>query len=129
VIVVDSSAVVDALSGVEDADELRARIRDEELVSPYLIDYEVGSAVRGLVLGGHLSSPRAEDLFLDFADLDIWRWPAGAALRRRAFDLRANLSAYDAAYVALAEAFECPLVTRDERLSRSAGHDAEIEVL
>ena len=128
-IVVDSSAVVDVLSGVDGAEALRARIRDEELTAPHLIDYEVGSALRGLVLGGHLSVARAQDLLGDYADLDVWRWPARPPLGRRAFDLRNNLSAYDAAYVVLAEALECPLVTRDERLARSAGHSAEVEML
>jgi predicted nucleic acid-binding protein len=128
-IVLDSSAVVDALTGVDGADELRTRIRDEELVAPYLIDYEVVSALRGLVLGGHLSDARAADVLVDFADLKLWRWPADSALRQRAFDLRDNLSAYDAAYVALAEALECPLVTRDDRLSRTVGHTAAVEVL
>ncbi len=55
------------------------------------------------------------------------RWAASGPLRRRTFALRAALSAYDAAYVALAEALDCPLVTRDERLARSAGHSALIE--
>lgn len=128
-IVVDSSAVVDALTGVPGADDLRSRLRDEDLAAPYLIDYEVGSALRGLVLGGRLGEARAADVLVDFADLEIWRWPAHAALRRRAFDLRDNLSAYDAASVVLAEALECPLVTRDERMSKAVGHDARIEVL
>ena len=62
----------------------------------------------------------------DFDDLAIQRWPSGAALRFRAFSLRDNLTAYDAAYVALAEALRCPLVTRDARLAHSGGHDVEI---
>ena len=56
------------------------------------------------------------------------RWPSADALRRRAFQLRDNVSAYDAAYVALAEALDCTLVTRDGRLARSSGHYAHIEV-
>ena len=71
---------------------------------------------------------RAEDLLTDFDDLRIERWPAEDALRRRAFQLRDNLTAYDAAYVALAEALDCPLVTRDSRLARSSGHGARVEV-
>ena len=127
-IVVDSAAVVDALSAVAGSEELRAYLAGEELHSPTLVDYEVVSAVRGLTLGGHLSAERAADLLTDFDDLRIERWPAANPLRRRAFQLRHNLSAYDAAYVALAEALECPLVTRDTRLARSRGHDAQIHV-
>ncbi len=103
-IVVDSAAVVDALTAVAGTDELRAR------------------------LAGHLSATRAEDLLTDFDDLPMQRWPSADALRRRAFQLRDNVSAYDAAYVALAEALDCPLVTRDGRLARSRGHSAQIEV-
>jgi predicted nucleic acid-binding protein len=53
----------------------------------------------------------------------------GPALRLRAFSLRDNLTAYDAAYVALAEALRCPLVTRDAQLAHSSGHDVEIRAL
>lgn len=60
--------------------------------------------------------------------LDIQRWPAGDALRRRAFQLRENVSAYDAAYVVLAEALDCPLLTRDRRLAASSSHLVLIEV-
>lgn len=86
------------------------------------------SAVRGLTLGNCLSATRASDLLTDFDDLTIRRWPAADTLRRRAFQLRDSITAYDAAYVALAEALDCPLVTRDARLGRSTGHDARIEV-
>jgi len=128
VIVVDSAALVDALSAVAGSEELRAYLGGEELHAPTLVDYEVVSAVRGLTLCGHLSAERAADLLTDFDDIRIERWPAADALRRRAFQLRHNLSAYDAAYVALAESLECPLVTRDARLARSRGHDAQIHV-
>jgi predicted nucleic acid-binding protein len=67
-------------------------------------------------------------LLTDFEDLPVQRWPFGDGLRRRAFQLRDNVPAYDAAYVALAEALECPLLTRDSRLARSSGHAAHIEV-
>lgn len=127
-IVVDSAAVVDALTAVPGTDELRAHLAAQDLHAPSLIDYEVISALRGLTLGGHLSATRAEDLLTDFDDLPIQRWPSADALRRRAFQLRDNISAYDAAYIALAEALVCPLVTRDSRLARSAGHSAHIDV-
>lgn len=127
-IVVDSATVVDALTAVAGTDELRAQLATEELHAPSLVDFEVVSALRGLTLGGHLSATRAEDLLTDFDDLPLQRWASADALRRRAFQLRDNISAYDAAYVALAEALDCPLVTRDGRLARSTGHSAQIEV-
>jgi predicted nucleic acid-binding protein len=127
-IVVDSAALVDALSAVEATDELRAHLAAEELHAPTQLDYEIVSAVRGLTLGGSLSAARAQDLLVDFDDLPIRRWPSAHALRRRAFQLRDHVSAYDAAYVALAEALDCPLLTRDRRLARSIGHNVRIEV-
>lgn len=127
-IVVDSAAVVDALTAVAGTDELRDRLSRETLHAPHLIDFEVVSALRGLTLGGHLSVNRVEDLLIDFNDLPLQRWPSADALRRRAFQLRDNVSAYDAAYVALSEAMDCPLVTRDGRLARSSGHSARIEL-
>jgi predicted nucleic acid-binding protein len=75
-----------------------------------------------------MSAGRAQDLLTDFEDLPIQRWPSAGPLRRRAFQLRDSVSAYDAAYVVLAEALDCPLLTRDARLARSSGHNARIEV-
>jgi predicted nucleic acid-binding protein len=128
-IVVDSAAVVDALTVVDGSEELRAHLAGEELHAPTLLDFEIVSALRGLTLGGHLSPARAQDVLTDFDALPVRRWPPAAGLRLRAFSLRDNLSAYDAAYVALAEALDCPLVTRDARLARAEGHDVEIRVL
>lgn len=127
-IAVDCAAVVDALTAVAGTDDLRARLAAEELHAPSLLDFEIVSALRGLTLAGHLSAARAQDLLTDFDDLPIQRWPSANALRRRAFQLRDNVSAYDAAYVALAEALDCTLLTRDARLARSSGHSARIEV-
>ncbi|KAA8958683.1 type II toxin-antitoxin system VapC family toxin [Mycobacterium sp.] len=127
-IVVDCAALVDALTGFEGAEELRADLADEELHAPTLLDFEVVSALRGLTLGGQLSTARAHDALTDFDALPIRRWSSSAALRLRAFTLRNNLSAYDAAYVALAEALECPILTRDTRLARSRGHNVEVRV-
>lgn len=127
-IVVDSAAVVDALTGVAGTDDLRAYLAANDLHAPSLLDVETVSALRGLTLAGRLSPARAQDLLTDFDDLPIQRWPFADALRRRAFQLRDNVTAYDAAYVALAEALDCPLLTRDARLARSGGHGARIEV-
>lgn len=127
-IVLDCSAVVDALTAVEGTDDLRALMANQELFAPSLIDYEVVAALRGLTLRGHLSAPRAEDAMTDFEDLQVQRWPSGDALQRRAFQLRDNVSAYDAAYVVLAEALNCPLLTRDAHLSRAARSLVQVEL-
>lgn len=124
----DCSAIVDALGGRADVGDLRKILAAEELHAPALLDFEVLSVLRGLTIGGHVSTARAHDLLSDYDDLPLRRWPFAHGLRRRAFQLRDNVSAYDAAYVALAEALECPLVTRDARLARSSGHTAEITV-
>jgi predicted nucleic acid-binding protein len=125
--VVDA-AVVDVLTSVDGCEDLRHELAAEELHAPMLLDFEVVSALRGLTFGGHLSAPRSHDAVADFDDLPIHRWPATSSFRLRAFSLRDNLTAHDAAYVVLAEALECPLVTRDARLGRSGGHGAQIRV-
>lgn len=127
-IVVDSAAVVDALTMVDGGDELRAVLAGGALHAPSLLDFEVVSALRGLTLGGKISAARAGEALADFDALPIERWPSAPPLRQRAFDLRENLSAYDAAYVVLAETLQCPLLTRDSRLARSGVHNAEIWV-
>lgn len=127
-IVVDSAAVVDALAAAPGSDGLRAYLAAEDLHAPSLLDFEIVSALRGLTLRGELSATRAQDLLTDFEDLTIQRWPSADALRRRAFQLRDTISDYDAAYIALAEALDCPLLTHDARLARSTGHDARIDV-
>lgn len=125
---VDSAAIVDALTVTKGVDDLHGYLATEELHAPALLDYEVLSALRGLTLGLHVSAARAQDVLTDFDDLPIQRWPSVDSLRRRAFQLSDNISAYDAAYVALAEALECPLLTRDGRLARSGGHTVQVEV-
>jgi len=129
VIVIDASALVDVLTGARGCDRLRVHLAGEELHAPALIDYEFVSALRGLIGGRHLSASRAADALTDFEALPLHRWEARDALRRRAFSLRENLTAYDAAYVALAEGLGCALVTRDARLARTRGHDVPIVVL
>ncbi|MGL5866111.1 MAG: type II toxin-antitoxin system VapC family toxin [Dermatophilaceae bacterium] len=125
-IVVDSAAVVDALTMAPGSETLRAELAEEDLHAPALLDFEVVSALRGLTLGRHLSAARAQDALVDFDALPVQRWPSAAELRLRAFALRDNVTAYDAAYLALAEALRCPLVTRDARLARSTGHRAQV---
>jgi predicted nucleic acid-binding protein len=93
-----------------------------------LLDFEVVSALRGLTLGRHLTAARAEDASATSRTCPCTGWAYSAPLRLRAFSLRDTLAADDAVYVALAEALECPLVTRDARLARAGGHDVEIRV-
>ena len=95
-IVVDSAAVVDALTVASGSQDLRAELTAEELHAPTLLDFEIVSALRGLTLSGQLSAARAQDALTDFDDLAIQRWPSGAALQLGAFSLRDNLTAYDA---------------------------------
>lgn len=128
-IVVDVAVVVDALTGLTGAEPLRERLAGEELHAPTLLDYEFVSALRRLTAARRLSDARAQDALTDYDDLPIHRWEARDALRRRAYSLRENLTAHDAAYVALAEALACVLLTRDVRLARSAGHAVSIDVL
>lgn len=127
-IVVDCAAVVDALTMVEGTSDLLAELRSGDLHAPTLLDFEVVAALRGLTLGGKVSAVRAREALADFDALPIERWASALALRQRAFSLRENLTAYDAAYVALAEALQCPLLTRDARLARSSGHGVEVRV-
>ena len=77
---------------------------------------------------GEIDDRRGREAMADLADMPIRRYPHDVLLPR-VWDLRHNLTAYDAAYVALAEALDAPLVTRDRRLARAAGHGADIELL
>jgi predicted nucleic acid-binding protein len=130
VVVVDASVIAPALSVDEHvlADRLRARLERERLVAPALIDLEVASAWRGQVRAGRLSAQRADAALTDLAELPLQRAPNGP-LMRRIWELRDNLSAYDASYVALAEALDTILLTGDERLARAPGIQCEVELL
>ena len=111
-----------ARSSGDGGDRLRDRLSGERLHAPALLDHEIVPALRGLVLRRDIGAERAEDVLADFGSLPIRRWPAGHPLRRRALLLRENLSGYDAAYAALAEALECP------RVARASAHVARVEV-
>jgi predicted nucleic acid-binding protein len=126
--VVDASVITRALidNGAR-GDRLRLRLAGERLAAPAVIDLEVVSAWRRYSRDGRLSAPRAEAALTDLADLPLQRAPHGP-LMRRIWDLRDNLSAYDAAYVALAEQLDVPLLTCDTRLGRAHGHRAEVVV-
>lgn len=129
-IVVDASAVAEVVLRRPAAAAVEHRIHDmrESLHAPHLIDVEVANVVRRYATRGEISGERGPEVLDDLIDFPIHRHPH-LSLLHRIWELRHNLSAYDAAYVALAEALEAPLVTRDRRLAASSGHRARIELL
>ena len=98
------------------------------LYAPHLLDIEVAQAVRRSAASGYIDPERGRDALADLADFPLHRYPHGFLLQQM-WDLRNNLSAYDAIYVALAQVLDTPLLTRDRRLAHAAGHCARIELL
>lgn len=96
--------------------------------APHLIDLEVIGAMRRLVMQRSVKIQRAEEALRDFAAIAVVRYPA-AGLMERIWQLRMNVTVFDAAYVALAEALDAPLVTTDAQLARAPGHRAEVELI
>ena len=129
-IVVDASALLEFLLQTPLGTRVEARLlRDEgEFHSPHLIDVEVAQALRRLVRTGEVSADRAAEALDDLIDLDLHRH-AHLDLLTRAWKLRANVTAYDAMYVALAEALDATVVTCDTPLANAPGHRARIEVI
>jgi predicted nucleic acid-binding protein len=130
VIVLDASAAVDWLLQTAAAQRIESRIfsRNQSLHAPELLDLEVAQVLRRLVREGTLPTSRAAAAIQDLLDLRITRYPHSLLLPR-IWQLRHNLSAYDAAYVVLAEKLGATLLTRDARLASAAGHTATIEVV
>ena len=128
-IVLDASAMMDLLLGVGHGARVEARIRaDPSLHAPGLLDLEVAQALRRASASGEISEDRGLRAVVALADLSVRRYPH-APLLARIWRLRSQLTAYDAAYIALAEVLNAPLVTRDARLGRASGHRAKVEVL
>ncbi len=128
--VVDASAVLEVLLQNRGAARVADRIsaRDETLHAPYLIDMEVAQVLRKFSAKGELGPGRDREAFRFYADLPLTRH-RHVPLLPRIWELRHNLTAYDAAYVALAEALGAPLVTRDSKLAAFGGHSAVIELV
>ncbi|WP_419926284.1 type II toxin-antitoxin system VapC family toxin [Candidatus Poriferisocius sp.] len=129
-VVVDASALVAA---VADADLIgtraRERLRDCRRVAPFLVDAEVGSALRSMVLRGEIGEKAAESARLLAERMVHRRHPHHGVLASRAWQLRQSVSFYDALYVALAERLDCPLITADKRIARALPHNDQIYVI
>jgi len=129
-IVLDASALLEFLLQTPRGIRVEALLfRDQdEFHSPHLVDVEVTQGLRRLVRAGEVSPHRAAEAIVDLADLDIHRHPH-LDLLTRAWKLRENVTAYDAMYVALAEALDAPIVTCDTPLAKTPGHGARIEAI
>ena len=127
-IVLDASAAVGILLN-HDAVSLKSRLRtDPNLNAPHLIDAEVAHAVRRLHLSGDVDDDRGRELLSDLRVFPMIRHPHHPFLGR-AWELRLEISAYDALYVALAEALDAQLLTRDRRLASAAERYVTVEVV
>ena len=129
-IVLDASAVLEFLLQTTLGRRVEARmLRDgDELHAPHLLDVEVVQGLRRLVRAGEVSAVRAEEAMADLIDLDVHRH-SHLDLLPRAWKLRDNITAYDAMYVALAEAIDAPIVTCDHPLAAAPGHRARVDVI
>ncbi len=129
-IVLDASTLANVIGddGVS-GNRARERLRTEgEAAIPDLADVETVAVLRKRWLAGDLNDERFAAAIEDLLDLPLLRVPTGQ-LMRRAYELRANVTAYDASYVALAEELDCPLVTADARLAGAPGLRCTVEVM
>lgn len=128
-IVVDASAVLEVLLQTSVAPKVNSRIfgAGETLHAPHLLDVEIAQVLRRYVLNSVISAERGAEALTDLADLPLTRYPH-IVLLARIWQLRHNVTAYDAAYLALAEALDAPLVTRNRALA-SAGAAVRVQVL
>ncbi|MGH9155079.1 MAG: type II toxin-antitoxin system VapC family toxin [Acidimicrobiales bacterium] len=126
----DASAVVEWLLDLPLAREVAARLApdDQTLHAPHLLSVEVAQVVRRYVAAGDVSAERGTHALTDLADLDVVHYPDEPLLPTM-WRLRSNLTAYDAAYVALALALDAPLVTLDARIAAAPVHGATVDVI
>ncbi len=128
-LVVDASVIAPAIADSgPDGDACRARIKGQLLAAPDLLRLETMSVLRRQLANGSLSSEQATNALDDLLDLPLAVYPT-APLLRRGWEMRDNVTAYDACYMALAEALDCTLLTADIRLANAPGTRCQIETL
>jgi predicted nucleic acid-binding protein len=129
VLVVDASVIAPAVADAgPDGEACRARIDGQSLAAPDLLRVEAVSVIRRQLGHGGLTAKQATNAIDDLLSLPVIVYPT-AALLRRAWELRDNVTAYDACYVALAEALGCSLATADERLANAPGVRCHIDIV
>jgi predicted nucleic acid-binding protein len=130
VIVVDTSAVIEVLLNTPGSARIADRLfaPNETLHAPHLLDVEVAQVLRRYARTGELDPARGRQALQDLAELPLFRYPHDLLLQR-IWELRSNVTAYDAVYLALAEALAAPLLTRDGRLASVPGHRARVVVV
>ena len=129
VLVVDASVIAPAVAdGGPDGEACRARINGQSLAAPDLLRVEAVSVIRRQLASGALTAAQANNAIEDLVNLPITVYPT-APLLRRAWELRDNATAYDACYVALAEALDCALATADQRLANAPGARCKFDIV
>ncbi len=129
-IVLDASAVIEWLLQSPVGAQIERRIfsRSESLHAPHLVDVEVAQVLRRYVRDKSITAERGQEALEDLGDLALNRYPHDFLIPR-IWELRATLTAYDAAYVALAELLDAPLLTCDGKIASAPGHHANVEVV
>lgn len=129
-IVLDASVVVDLLLNSSMAEVIRSRVFDanETLHAPAVLDLEVAQTLRRFAARREISRERGRSVLVILQRLPVTRYPHELLLRR-IWELRENLTAYDAAYIALAEGLNATFITRDSRLGSAPNHRATVEVI
>jgi predicted nucleic acid-binding protein len=130
VIVIDASALLEALLQTPAAAVVEDRLRGEGLPlhAPHLIDLEITQVLRRYEASGRVEAARCQEALDDLKDFPLRRYQHDVLLQR-VWELRHNLSTYDAAYAALAEALDATLLTRDRHLAAASGHRARVDVV
>ena len=129
-IVVDASALIEVLLRTSSAQAIEQRLFSsrQTIHAPQLIDVEVAQVIRRYAMAGQIDSDRGRAVLLDIMAFPMWRHSHDVLLPR-VWELRNNLSAYDAVYLALAEALDASLLTHDQRLATATRRHSWVQIL